>query len=63
ICTAIRGLGCQSRVLAGYSPLAPSVCQVLPTGERPDLSPVSSCTLLCMALHRRASVKDTHSTL
>ncbi|CAI9621312.1 unnamed protein product [Staurois parvus] len=26
------------------------------------LSPVSSCTLLCMALHSRASVKHSHST-
>ncbi|CAI9546917.1 unnamed protein product, partial [Staurois parvus] len=27
-----------------------------------DLSPVSSCTLLCMALHRRASIKHTQPT-
>ncbi|CAI9579446.1 unnamed protein product, partial [Staurois parvus] len=27
-----------------------------------DLSPFNSCTLLCMALHSRASVKHTHST-
>ncbi|CAI9599268.1 unnamed protein product, partial [Staurois parvus] len=26
------------------------------------LSPVSSCTLLCMALYSRASVKHSHST-
>ncbi|CAI9547770.1 unnamed protein product, partial [Staurois parvus] len=26
-----------------------------------DLFPVSSCTLLCMALHSRASVKHTHT--
>ncbi|CAI9562430.1 unnamed protein product, partial [Staurois parvus] len=50
---------------AGDSLPAPSDFRELPTRGRDlyvnntDLSPVSSCTLLCMAVHSRASVKHT----
>ncbi|CAI9588081.1 unnamed protein product, partial [Staurois parvus] len=61
------GLGCQSPGSGRDSPPAPGDHSVPRMGRdlyvnNTDLSPVSSCTLLCMALHSRASVKHTHST-
>ncbi|CAI9599164.1 unnamed protein product, partial [Staurois parvus] len=48
---------CWQPVITEYHQLGRDLCT-----NNTDLSPVSCCTLLCMALHNRASVKHTHST-
>ncbi|CAI9577008.1 unnamed protein product, partial [Staurois parvus] len=61
---ANRGLGCQSPVIPHRYPL---ITEYYRWGRdlyinNTDLSPVCSCTLLCIALHSTASGKHSQST-